>query len=90
MLLQMLIAYFLPEPPARGYTRRKSVFAEAYDPENDADEGEKVVYPKSDLQRSRLADAVRNILLFRSLDPVSSVSLSFKQSKNSIIGVLER
>ncbi|XP_065569367.1 cAMP-dependent protein kinase type II regulatory subunit-like isoform X3 [Artemia franciscana] len=59
----------MPEPPARGYTRRKSVFAEAYDPENDADEGEKVVYPKSDLQRSRLADAVRNILLFRSLDP---------------------
>ncbi|XP_065569366.1 cAMP-dependent protein kinase type II regulatory subunit-like isoform X2 [Artemia franciscana] len=57
------------KPPARGYTRRKSVFAEAYDPENDADEGEKVVYPKSDLQRSRLADAVRNILLFRSLDP---------------------
>ncbi|XP_044744367.1 cAMP-dependent protein kinase type II regulatory subunit [Coccinella septempunctata] len=57
------------EPPiSRFATRRKSVFAETYDPEEDEDEGEKLVYPKSDEQRSRLAEAVRNILLFRSLD----------------------
>lgn len=51
-------------------TRRKSVFAEAYDPENDNDEeeGAGAVFPKTDLQRSRLVDAVKNILLFRSLD----------------------
>lgn len=50
--------------------RRKSVFAEAYDPENDADEdeGAAAIFPKTDEQRSRLIDAVKNILLFRSLD----------------------
>lgn len=57
------------EPPiSRFSSRRKSVFAETYDPEEDEDEGEKLVYPKSDEQRSRLAEAVRNILLFRGLD----------------------
>ncbi|XP_044735985.1 cAMP-dependent protein kinase type II regulatory subunit [Chrysoperla carnea] len=57
------------EPPvARFSTRRKSVFAETYDPEEDEDDGAKVVFPKSDEQRLRLAEAVRNILLFRSLD----------------------
>ncbi|KAJ6642352.1 cAMP-dependent protein kinase type II regulatory subunit, partial [Pseudolycoriella hygida] len=51
-------------------TRRKSVFAETYDPENDADEDEGAVaiFPKSDEQRSRLIESVKNILLFRSLD----------------------
>lgn len=44
------------------------MFAETYNPEEDEDEGEKLVYPKSDEQRARLAEAVRNILLFRSLD----------------------
>lgn len=48
--------------------RRKSVFAETYDPEEDEDDGAKVVFPKSDEQRQRLAESVRNILLFRSLD----------------------
>lgn len=48
--------------------RRKSVFAETYDPEEDEEDGQKVVYPKSDEQRQRLAEAVKNILLFRSLD----------------------
>lgn len=50
--------------------RRKSVFAEAYDPENDADEdeGASAIFPKTDEQRSRLCDSVKNILLFRSLD----------------------
>lgn len=51
-------------------SRRKSVFAEAYDPENDADEdeGARAIFPKTDAQRSRLCDSVKNILLFRSLD----------------------
>lgn len=56
------------------FNRRKSVFAESYDPEGDDDDDEshkQAVYPKSDQQRHRLAEAVKNILLFRSLDPVS-------------------
>ncbi|XP_067003176.1 cAMP-dependent protein kinase type II regulatory subunit [Anabrus simplex] len=57
------------EPPVTRFSsRRKSVFAETYNPEEDEDDGEKVVYPKSDEQRQRLADSVKNILLFRSLD----------------------
>ncbi|XP_064487082.1 cAMP-dependent protein kinase type II regulatory subunit-like isoform X2 [Ornithodoros turicata] len=51
------------------FSRRKSVFAEHYDPaEDDEDEGAKVVHPKSDEQRERLSQAVRDILLFKSLD----------------------
>lgn len=54
---------------ARFNNRRKSVFAETYDPEeDDSDEGAPAVFPKSDAQRARLAEAVRSILLFRSLD----------------------
>ena len=56
------------------FNRRKSVFAESYDPEGDDDDDEsykQAVYPKSDQQRHRLAETVKNILLFRSLDPVS-------------------
>lgn len=54
---------------ARFNNRRKSVFAETYDPEeDDSDEGAPAVFPKSDAQRARLAEAVRGILLFRSLD----------------------
>lgn len=58
------------EPPvARFNSRRKSVFAETYDPEeDDSDEGAPAIFPKTDGQRSRLQDAVRGILLFRSLD----------------------
>ncbi|XP_022920764.1 cAMP-dependent protein kinase type II regulatory subunit [Onthophagus taurus] len=59
------------EPPiTRFSTRRKSVFAEAYDPEeDDEDDGAKSIFPKSDEQRQQLAEAVKNILLFRALDP---------------------
>lgn len=58
------------EPPVTRFSsRRKSVFAEAYDPEeDDEDEGTKTVFPKSDEQRVQLAEAVKNILLFRALD----------------------
>ncbi|KAL0279347.1 UNVERIFIED_CONTAM: hypothetical protein PYX00_000930 [Menopon gallinae] len=57
------------EPPKSKYTsRRKSVFAETYDPEEDDEEREVIVYPKTDAQRKRLIDSVQNILLFRSLE----------------------
>lgn len=61
------------EPPVNRFAagRRKSVFAEQYDPEedNDDEEANKVIFPKTDEQRSRLCDSVKNILLFRALDP---------------------
>ncbi|CAH1266245.1 cAMP-dependent protein kinase type II-alpha regulatory subunit-like isoform X2 [Branchiostoma lanceolatum] len=63
------------EPPPKrildSYKRRRqSVCAERYDPDaDDEDDDKKVVHPKSDLQRNRLAQAVANILLFKSLDP---------------------
>ncbi|KAK7493989.1 hypothetical protein BaRGS_00014871 [Batillaria attramentaria] len=56
-------------PPVSARSRRKS--AEGYDPEADEDEASAeptVVYPKTDEQRARLNDAVKHILLFRSLD----------------------
>lgn len=49
--------------------RRKSVFAEQYDPEEDEEDNNKVIFPKTDEQRQRLSDSVKNILLFRALDP---------------------
>lgn len=61
---------FVSEPPITRFSgRRKSVFAETYNPEeDDDDDGTKVVFPKSDEQRQQLAEAVKNILLFRALD----------------------
>lgn len=58
------------EPPVgRFASRRKSVFAETYNPEDDEeDDGFKMVHPKSDEQRQRLGESVKNILLFRALD----------------------
>lgn len=58
------------EPPIiKLATRRKSVFAETYNPEEDEeDDGLKIVHPKTDAQRERLADSIKHILLFRSLD----------------------
>ncbi|XP_011876086.1 PREDICTED: cAMP-dependent protein kinase type II regulatory subunit isoform X1 [Vollenhovia emeryi] len=58
------------EPPVgRFASRRKSVFAETYNPEEDEeDDGFKMVHPKSDEQRQRLSESVKNILLFRALD----------------------
>ncbi|XP_038067585.1 cAMP-dependent protein kinase type II regulatory subunit-like isoform X2 [Patiria miniata] len=59
-----------PELPRNRFSRRKSVCAERYDPEaEDESENEpKVVFPKSDEQRARLAASVKNILLFRALE----------------------
>lgn len=70
--------YAISEPLVNRFaTRRKSVFAETYDPENDADEdeGAAAIFPKSDEQRARLIESVRNILLFRSLDKEQVISI---------------
>ncbi|KAM8712953.1 hypothetical protein ACLKA7_013305 [Drosophila subpalustris] len=57
------------EPPVVQGSRRKSVFAEAYDPEaDDDDEGATAIFPKTDEQRARLIESVKNVLLFRSLE----------------------
>lgn len=47
--------------------RRKSVCAEPYDPEK-GDDTERIVHSKTDEQRQRLWNSVKDILLFRSLD----------------------
>lgn len=65
--------------------RRKSVFAEQYDPEEDEEENNKVIFPKTDEQRSRLSDSVKNILLFRSLDPEQVKSIRFGKRLNVIL-----
>ncbi|XP_072027165.1 cAMP-dependent protein kinase type II regulatory subunit-like [Amphiura filiformis] len=58
-----------PEIARQRMTRRKSVCAERYDPEADDDSNDKkVVFPKTDEQRTRLAAAVEKILIFRALD----------------------
>jgi len=48
--------------------RRKSVFAEAYNPEEDDGDDTKVVHPKTDGQRVRLQEVAKNCLLFKTLD----------------------
>ncbi len=50
------------------FGRRHSVSAERYDPEEDEDDEARVIHPKTDDQRERLTDAVKGILLFRSLE----------------------
>lgn len=66
------------EAPAKlSFSRRKSVFAEHYDPAEDEEE-EKIIHPKSDEQRKRLGEAVKSILLFRSLDPVSNKYVKYE------------
>ena len=56
-------------PPVVNKHRRKSVFSETYNPEED-DGKPPVVHPKTDEQKKRLAEAVKHILIFRSLDAV--------------------
>ncbi|XP_066524245.1 cAMP-dependent protein kinase type II-alpha regulatory subunit-like [Hoplias malabaricus] len=57
------------ESVIRIFTRRVSVSAEPYDPDEDEDHREpRVVHAKTDEQRQRLQQACGPILLFRSLD----------------------
>lgn len=48
--------------------RRKSVFAEGYNPEEDDDDEKPIIHPKTDAQRKRMMEAVKQILLFKSLE----------------------
>ncbi|GFO14671.1 CAMP-dependent protein kinase type ii regulatory subunit [Plakobranchus ocellatus] len=59
-----------PKTSKNKFARRSSVSAERYDPEADdaAEDGQEVVHHKTPEQRSRLAQAVAGILLFKSLD----------------------
>ncbi|KAK1158679.1 cAMP-dependent protein kinase type II-alpha regulatory subunit-like [Acipenser oxyrinchus oxyrinchus] len=59
------------EPPViNRFSRRVSVCAEAFNPdEEDEDTEPRVVHPKTDEQRCRLQEACLDILLFKSLDP---------------------
>lgn len=59
-----------PFTPPVGFNRRKSVAAERYDPEADDDDDneDKCIHPKSDEQRKRLLKAIDGIFLFRNLD----------------------
>ncbi|XP_018431632.1 PREDICTED: cAMP-dependent protein kinase type II-alpha regulatory subunit isoform X2 [Nanorana parkeri] len=58
------------EPPViNRYSRRVSVCAEAFNPdEEDEDTEPRVVHPKTDEQRCRLQEACKDILLFKNLD----------------------
>ncbi|XP_054881794.1 cAMP-dependent protein kinase type II-alpha regulatory subunit-like isoform X3 [Poeciliopsis prolifica] len=53
-----------------GRSRRVAVCAEAYDPDDDADDNTEpqVVHPKTEQQRQRLQDACKDILLFKTLE----------------------
>uniref|UniRef100_A0A1I8FF44 cAMP-dependent protein kinase type II regulatory subunit n=1 Tax=Macrostomum lignano TaxID=282301 RepID=A0A1I8FF44_9PLAT len=54
--------------PEKTRTTRKSVAAPSFDPEQHEATYERRVVPKSDEQRRRLMEAMRHILLFRSLE----------------------
>lgn len=58
------------QQPKLSFNRRKSVFAEQYDPAADQedDENSRVVHSKTDEQRQRLAKAIKSIFIFRSVD----------------------
>nr|XP_020668741.1 cAMP-dependent protein kinase type II-beta regulatory subunit [Pogona vitticeps]XP_020668742.1 cAMP-dependent protein kinase type II-beta regulatory subunit [Pogona vitticeps]XP_020668743.1 cAMP-dependent protein kinase type II-beta regulatory subunit [Pogona vitticeps] len=57
-------------PVINRFTRRASVCAEAYNPDEEEDDIEsRVIHPKTDDQRNRLQEACKDILLFKNLDP---------------------
>ncbi|ROL54769.1 cAMP-dependent protein kinase type II-alpha regulatory subunit [Anabarilius grahami] len=57
-------------PPPSKCNRRVSVCAEAYNPDEDEDEGSesRVIHRKSEAQRQRLQEACKDILLFKTLE----------------------
>ncbi|KAM3674502.1 cAMP-dependent protein kinase type II-beta regulatory subunit isoform X1 [Ammospiza nelsoni] len=59
-----------PAPAVNRFTRRASVCAEAYNPDEEEDDAEsRIIHPKTDDQRNRLQEACKDILLFKNLDP---------------------
>lgn len=58
------------EPPViNRYSRRVSVCAEAFNPDEEDDDTEpRVVHPKTDEQRCRLQESCKDILIFKNLD----------------------
>ncbi|KAM8766042.1 cAMP-dependent protein kinase type II-beta regulatory subunit [Rhynchonycteris naso] len=57
-------------PVINRFTRRASVCAEAYNPDEEEDDAEsRIIHPKTDDQRNRLQEACKDILLFKNLDP---------------------
>ncbi|KAG6936069.1 protein kinase cAMP-dependent type II regulatory subunit beta, partial [Chelydra serpentina] len=57
-------------PVINRFTRRASVCAETYNPDEEEDDTEsRIIYPKTDDQRNRLQEACKDILLFKNLDP---------------------
>ncbi|XP_005039284.1 PREDICTED: cAMP-dependent protein kinase type II-beta regulatory subunit [Ficedula albicollis] len=57
-------------PAVNRFTRRASVCAEAYNPDEEEDDAEsRIIHPKTDDQRNRLQEACKDILLFKNLDP---------------------
>ena len=57
------------KPVSRRCTRRKSVFTESFDPNEEPDDVEYPEFPKTLEQRERLLNAVKDVLLFRNLEP---------------------
>ncbi|NP_001084637.1 protein kinase, cAMP-dependent, regulatory subunit type II beta S homeolog [Xenopus laevis] len=56
-------------PVINRFSRRASVCAEAYNPDEEDDDTEvKILFPKTDDQRNRLQEACTDILLFKNLD----------------------
>lgn len=62
--------FHIDGPPRSSLQRRQSVAAESFDPEEECEsvEEQRLVYPKSDSQRTRLSNAMKEILLFKCLD----------------------
>ncbi|XP_071590029.1 cAMP-dependent protein kinase type II-beta regulatory subunit [Heliangelus exortis] len=57
-------------PAVNRFTRRASVCAETYNPDEEEDDAEsRIIHPKTDDQRNRLQEACKDILLFKNLDP---------------------
>ncbi|KAK2114510.1 hypothetical protein P7K49_008776 [Saguinus oedipus] len=56
-------------PIINRFTRHASVWAEAYNPDEEDDDAEsKIIQPKTDDQRDRFQEACKDILLFKNLD----------------------
>ncbi|XP_061418852.1 cAMP-dependent protein kinase type II-alpha regulatory subunit-like [Lethenteron reissneri] len=56
-------------PVISRFTRRASVCAEAYNPDEEEEDTEaRVIHPKTDEQRNRLQEACKHILIFKNLD----------------------